>query len=256
VSESTNNPSPEETRLAFAGLLMEAFRRGGETRRIIYDMETFRFILDGENRTFWIGNLFIEFERAEDAEDLKRFFSNAWDIWSMVQGPLPDLSRPSSPRILWPFCDETHPLSYRVLEVPDTCFWAVAAPFEEHPRSECYNLRDAYEMWWSDQLGRGHKKHWCNIHEWEVSGQVNVEGLRILAEMRRIWQQGRLSATTSDRRLENELKFLGSEPVVPPGLREFLDGVEDHFGSFESAAQSFRSLREQCPPQQPSVIEE
>ena len=225
----------------FAHILISAFRTAGETRQIYYDEATSKLLLKGKDRAFWIGNLFKESVRCK-AESGEPFLSSAWKIWSMVQDDLPAPSK-WVPEILRPFRDETHPLSYRVEEVPDTDLWAVQSPFDEQFATEGFDLVGAYHVWWSNQFQRACKKHLYNIYRWLTSGQLNEAALCVLSDLRRLWRQGRLRTMSNDFRLGDELAFLGAEPEVPPVLREFLDKLRHDLGSFERAAQVFRHLR-------------
>ena len=118
-------------------MLMAHFSRAGETRPMHYDQAAFTLLLDGEDCSFWIGNLFVEFQRTT-TKQRKAFLSKAWEVWCIVQDDLP--SPPKwVPEILRPFRDETHPLSYCVEDIPDTDLWTVAPPFDE-PGGEGFDL--------------------------------------------------------------------------------------------------------------------
>ncbi len=227
----------------FARLLVSAFQDAGETRPIHYDPDTFKLFLDGEDRAFWIGNLFFELLRT-DPKHLSTFLSAAWKIWCLVQDELPNLPR-WIPEILRPFRDETHPLSYRVEPIPDTPYWAVAPPFDESAGCEGFEFPDVYETWWSNQIQRACKTNLRNMSHWLESGQVTVEGLSILSDLRRLFQQGRLKSNTYKYPLvAEELRSIGCGPSLPPNLRLFLQVASDEFGSLQSAASAYRNQRQ------------
>lgn len=230
---------------AFAELLVEVFREAGESRPIRYDHNSFKLFVPGEDRAFWIGNLFIEAVQTA-AEDWDGFRANAWEVWSTVQA---ELSEPPHwvPEFFRPMRDETHPLSYRVEQIPGERFWAVVPPFDERCASECFDLVDAYRVWFSDQMQRACLKHLRNIYHWLTSGQVTEDELRVLSELRRLWRCGMLVARGDDTRLEHELSWLGRTAELPPMLAKVLRMLPERFASLESAVNAFRHLRNHGP---------
>ncbi len=235
---------PVEVPPKFAEVLISFFQNAGETQPIYYNEVTSKLYLDGEDREFWIGNLFTEFQRSK-AESYENFFSDAWKIWCIVQDDLPD--RPKwIPEIIYPLRDETHPLSYHVEEVPDTDLWTVSAPFDVMPSAECYDLVGAYNVWWSNQFQRACKKHLYNIYKWLISGQINEDELCVLSELRRMWRQGLLGATSSKLNIVQEIAFLGEKSKIPHVLKQLLDELKVTLGSHENATQAFRQLQANC----------
>ncbi len=208
----------------FGQMLIAAFRRAGETRAIRYDEDSFCLVLDGDDGAFRIGTLFKEFLRTK-TEHWKLFFTNAWTVWRYVQRdplPLPHWI----PALIRPFRDETHPLSYHLVEAPGTHLWTVTPPFEDYVGSEWFDLVGAYEVWWSSQLQRACMPHLRNVNAWLESSQVTVAGLSILVDMRRLWRRGQLAATTDTfARLLEELKWLGAGSAIPQALEAFLDAA-------------------------------
>lgn len=226
---------------AFAELLIQAFRYAGESRPIYHDEGSFKLFLPGQDHTFWIGNLFTEFLQTKDQAG---FFESAWEIWSSVQADLPKLPH-WIPEMIRPFRDETHPLSYRVEQLPGERFWTVAPPFDEQaeqPHCEHFDLTAAYQLWWGNQYQRACKKHLRNIYHWLTSGQVTEGELLVLSELRRLWRCGRL-VPGYDTRLTDELRWLGRTSELPPKLSECLNLLPQSFESIESAVSAFRQLR-------------
>lgn len=65
---------------AFARMLLDRLKQGGEDRKVTYDAETFTLTREDDDQTFYLGNAFAEYERAEeeDREQVIRVFLSTW----------------------------------------------------------------------------------------------------------------------------------------------------------------------------------
>ncbi len=64
----------------FARMLLDRLAQGGETREVRYDAEAFTLCRVDDDQTFYLGNAFAEYERAneEDRESVVRVFLSTW----------------------------------------------------------------------------------------------------------------------------------------------------------------------------------
>lgn len=72
----SDNPSPDK----FAKMLLARLKSGGETRKVIYDKESFTLRREEDDHVFYLGNAFAEFQRAspEEVENVVRVFLSTW----------------------------------------------------------------------------------------------------------------------------------------------------------------------------------
>lgn len=77
---SLDGPRGNSTQDSFAHMLLERLKQGGETREVNYDRESFTLCRADDDQTFYLGNAFAEFQRADEAdrENVVRVFLSTW----------------------------------------------------------------------------------------------------------------------------------------------------------------------------------
>jgi len=221
---------------AFAAALIDSLRASGESRPLFYDAPQFTLSVPGDDRTVWLENFFVEFQRTCDQEG-QAFFDVASTVWFNIQADPP--SHPAVKLILHPFRDERHPLSYRLCLVePDMGLWSVLQPFGLgsvlSEQLEAYDFAAAYAVWWSNQVQRGNIAQFRGLFRWLESKLITVPELRVLMEIRRLRASGRIAAR-SDAALPHELTWLGLQDSPSPELRQTAQTFIAQCGSAEDA---------------------
>jgi hypothetical protein len=222
----------------FARLLIAYLVNAGETRPIAYDESAFKLSVPGDDHSFWIGNLFLEYRRTP-MDHWREFFETARDIWESVQGP----DWPQRPQMLdtvRPLRDETHPLSYKV--VPDSRgpYWQVRPPFVGFAGIEFWTLRQAYTVWLSEQYGRGFKPAYCRAYRWLSSGAISIDELRVWAEFKIVLDHHPIPASHQTG-IVSELLWLLDQDMPPARIRQALQGFISMAGSANQAIDALRT---------------
>ncbi len=126
----------------FAHMLQERLKKGGETREVSYDAEAFTLCRTEDDQTFYLGNAFAEFERADD-EDRESVIRVFLSTWFTSQFELPESFDDAKTDILLTVRDRSYfevdiPLCSDTLELGDGLLYSEFA--------ECLAIAPVYDM--------------------------------------------------------------------------------------------------------------
>jgi hypothetical protein len=230
--------SRDEQPHTFAKLLIAYLTNAGENRPVSYDELTFKLSVPGDDHSFWIGNLFLEYCRTP-MEHWRDFFEAAREIWEYVQGP-DRQTPPQMLEIVRPLRDESHPLSYKVVPHEQDSYWRIRPPFLAWAGPEAWSLPQAYKMWLSEQYGRGYKPAYCRAYRWLSSGAISVDELRVWAEFKIVLGHHPIPAAQQTG-MVNELLYLLDRDTPPTRIRQALQDFISMAGSVNQAIDALRA---------------